>query len=118
MAMELIIHPVNQNLEPWTWVMDWIDFLPQAAMLTLLERHFFPKWLQVLASWLNQNPNYKEVTNWYKGWKDNIPQELVITPQVQHQLQQSLNMMTRVVNMSSHPMSQQPGAVQEMTSII
>ena len=32
--------------------------------------------------------NYKEVTNWYKGWKDNIPQELVITPQVQHQLQQ------------------------------
>ena len=24
-------------------------------------------------------------------------------------------MMTRVVNMSSHPMSQQPGAVQEMT---
>lgn len=117
MAMELIINPVQQDLNPWFWVMDWLGFLPQAAMLTLLERHFFPKWLQVLAQWLNQNPNYKEVTNWYKGWKDNIPQQLVNTPQVQHQLQQSLNMMTRVVNMSSHPMSQQPGASAEMSGL-
>ena len=115
MASELVINPVQQNLDPWHWVMDWLDFLPQAATINLLERHFFPKWLQVLASWLNQNPNYNEVTNWYKGWKSVIAKDLLAAPQVQHQLQQALDMMTRVVNMSSgHPMARQPGATEAM----
>ena len=44
MAMELIINPMQQNLDPFHWVMDWQDFLPTPAMINLLERHFFPKW--------------------------------------------------------------------------
>ncbi len=115
LASELVINPVNQNLDPWGWVMEWKDFLPPAAMINLLERHFFTKWLSVLANWLNTNPNCKEVTDWYKGWKSMIPPELVNTPQVQHQLQQALDMMTRTVAMSSgHPMSRQPGAPEAM----
>lgn len=82
LAMELIINPVQQSLDPWHWVMDWQDFLPPAEMLALLDTYFFPKWMQVLASWLNQNPNYNEVTNWYKGWKSVIPPDLLATPQV------------------------------------
>ena len=114
-ALDLVINPVDQSLDPWHWIMEWIDFVPPAAMINLLERHFFPKWLQVLASWLNQNPNYNEVTNWYIGWKDQFPRDLLATPQVQHQLQQALEMMTRVVNMNSgHPMARQPGAKEAM----
>ena len=114
MAMELIINPIQQNLDPWHWVMEWFEFIPPPAMINLLERHFFPKWLQVLASWLNQNPNYNEVTNWYKGWKSVMPPELLSAPQVQHQLQQALDFMTRVVTNERHPMASQRGANEAM----
>jgi tuftelin-interacting protein 11 len=108
-ANELIINPQAQDPRPWEWVMDWKDFLPPAAMINLLERHFFPEWHRKLASWLNQNPNYDEVTRWYKGWKSLMPHELLNAPQVQHQLQIALDMMTRVVSNSG-----QPGAPEAM----
>ena len=28
--------------------------------------------LQVLAAWLNSNPNYEEVTAWYQGWTTTV----------------------------------------------
>ena len=114
MAMQLIINPKDQNMDAWNWIMEWQDFIPSPALVNLLERHFFPKWLQTLASWLNQNPNYKEVTKWYIGWKSVLPTELLSTPQIQHQLQQALDMMTRVVRNTGHPMANQPGACEEM----
>ena len=115
LAIDLVINPVNQSLDPWHWIMEWMDFMPPAAMINCLERQFFPKWLQVLASWLNQNPNYNEVKNWYTGWKSVMPRDILEAPQVQHQLQQALEMMTRVVNKTSgHLMAKQPGAYEAM----
>ena len=32
---------------------------------------------QVLVTWLNHAPNYEEVTKWYLGWKQLIPEKLV-----------------------------------------
>ena len=115
MKAELVINPAQQNLDAWHWVMSWTDFFPIPVFTNLLERTFWTPWLTKLSSWLNQNPNYNEVTNWYKGWKSIIPPELVNTPQVQQELQKALNFMTNTVNMSSgHPMSRQPGATEAM----
>ena len=109
----LIVNPHQQRLEEWNWVMEWQDFLAPAALISLLEQHFFPKWLQVLATWLNHNPNYDEVTKWYKGWKSVIPNEIIHSPEIRSQLNQGLEMMTRVVNLGSgHPMAMQPGATE------
>jgi len=64
--------------EPWNWVMSWVDMLPHSSLVTLLEKHFFPRWLQVLGTWLSgPNPNYYEVTSWYQGWKTLFPQQLL-----------------------------------------
>jgi len=64
--------------DPWKWVMSWVDMLPQTSLVTLLEKHFFPRWLQVLGTWLSgPNPNYYEVTSWYQGWKALFPQQLL-----------------------------------------
>ena len=38
-------------------------------MVAMLEKTFFPKWLQVLCSWMSNMPNYDEITKWYLGWK-------------------------------------------------
>jgi len=68
----------NVVAEPWNWVMSWVDMLPQSSLVTLLDKHFFPRWLQVLGTWLSgPNPNYYEVTSWYQGWKALFPQQLL-----------------------------------------
>ena len=108
----LVVNPVQQRLDEWNWVMEWTDMLATPALVNLLEKHFFPKWLQVLASWLNHSPNYDEVVRWYKGWKNLLPAQLLQEPQIKSYLAQGLEMMTRVVSSNSgHPMSTQPGKI-------
>lgn len=57
--------------------MAWQDMIPEPCMVTLLEKNFFPKWLQVLYTWLTHSPNYEEVTKWYTGWKAMLPPSLL-----------------------------------------
>lgn len=33
--------------EPFTWVMAWRNIIPFQHFVSLLEKHFFPKWMQV-----------------------------------------------------------------------
>ena len=63
--------------DPWNWVMSWKEIIPSHNMIVMLEKTFFPKWLQVLSAWLNNNPDYDEVTKWYLGWKSMIPEEFL-----------------------------------------
>ena len=60
--------------------MAWQDMIPEPCMVTLLEKNFFPKWLQVLYTWLTHSPNYEEVTKWYTGWKSMLPASLLAHP--------------------------------------
>ena len=41
------INPNQQKLDEWHWVMNWKDLMPLTNMVTMLEKCFFPKWLQV-----------------------------------------------------------------------
>ena len=34
-------------IEPFTWVMAWKNIIPFQHFVSLLEKHFFPKWMQV-----------------------------------------------------------------------
>ncbi len=122
-------------MDPWQWVTDWKDFLPSASLVALLEKHFFPKWLQVislfktfipnslfdrftkvLASWLNHSPNYTEVTSWYQGWKKEFYQvgDLLAHAQVKAFLNQALEMMNNAVT-GNNPMAMQPGTNRSTT---
>jgi tuftelin-interacting protein 11 len=66
------------SVEPWQWVMSWLDMMPLVSMVALLEKSFFPRWLQVLGNWLSgPNPNYYEITSWYQGWKALFPEQLL-----------------------------------------
>ena len=35
------------SLEPFHWVMEWKDIITQQHFISLLEKHFFPRWIQV-----------------------------------------------------------------------
>ncbi|GFY44287.1 tuftelin-interacting protein 11 [Trichonephila inaurata madagascariensis] len=93
-----VINPHQQHLDVWNWVMAWVDMMPEPCMVTLLEKNFFPKWLQVLFTWLTHSPNYEEVTKWYTGWKSI----------------QALDIMNRAVSAPQGLLGQQPGAKESM----
>lgn len=44
---ELVINPHQQQMEPFNWVMDWEGMLSPSSLVSLLDKNFFPKWLQV-----------------------------------------------------------------------
>lgn len=44
---ELVINPHQQHMDAFYWVIDWEGMLSVSSLVGLLEKHFFPKWLQV-----------------------------------------------------------------------
>lgn len=72
------ITPNSQDLKPFWILSQWYEnffsnnFQLIKHFLFLLEKYFFPKWLNVLFYWLSNYKgidNYKECIDWYLGWK-------------------------------------------------
>ena len=73
---DFIINPRDQkDLRPLQQLYEWKDLIGEKEVILILKKHFFPKWLKVLFHWLNSEPNYKEVHEWYKGWKSQFLDE-------------------------------------------
>ncbi|CAD5111827.1 unnamed protein product [Dimorphilus gyrociliatus] len=95
---EMDLSPNHLKLDLFNSVMTWIDLMPINSMVPLLERHFFPRWLQTLCHWLNQHPNYDEVSRWYMGWKNIFPRVLLEISAVRDQFNNALDFMNRAVS--------------------
>lgn len=137
---EFVINPHQQHLDQWNWVYEWKELIPTHIMAGLLDKFFFPKWLQVLALWLNHSPNYDQVTTWYMGWKGLLSDKLLMEPAIKgnwiafsyyplnkylirgmcpstmhdftEHFKKALDMMNRAV---SGPQNHQPGSVEQVS---
>lgn len=70
------VQPQDQDIAPLQDVLKWRHHFSLKAMVELLRKEFFPKWLEVLHIWLTSDPNYEEVGQWFSWWKNQIPEEL------------------------------------------
>lgn len=95
---EFVINPQQQVLDPWHWVMSWSDLIPIKHMYSMLEKTFFPKWLQVLCTWMSNMPNYDEITKWYLGWKSLFSEEYRNFPPITDHFKKALELMNRAVS--------------------
>lgn len=91
---EFQVNPADQKLDQFYWVRTWAGVIPVHHMLHIMDV-FFNKWQEVLYQWLCSKPNFQEVTNWYLGWKDLIPQELLSNEHVRYRLNMGLDMMNQ-----------------------
>lgn len=64
---EVVLHPLHQDLETFHQVWEWHELISPLVMAQILDKYFFPKWMQTLVLWLNQAPNFDEVSRWYSG---------------------------------------------------
>lgn len=70
-------------------------------MAQLLDAYFFPKWMQVLVLWLNQSPDYLEISRWYSGWKSMLSEEILREPNIKEHLRRALEIMHRATDVST-----------------
>ncbi|CAH1436870.1 unnamed protein product [Lactuca virosa] len=91
---EFQVNPADQKLDQFYWVRTWASAIPTHHMLRIMDV-CFNKWLQVLYQWLYSKPDFQQVINWYLGWKDLIPPQLLSNEHVRYWLNIGLNMMNQ-----------------------
>lgn len=109
----LLLFPILSNTfltilfltEPWNQVWEWHELIPSIQMAQLLDKYFFPKWMQVLVLWLNQSPDYGEISRWYSGWKSMFSEEILREPSVKEHLRRALEMMHRATDQTASPLT-------------
>ncbi|XP_024165899.1 septin and tuftelin-interacting protein 1 homolog 1 [Rosa chinensis] len=91
------VNPLNQKLDQFNWVMRWASAIPMHLMVNVMVKGFFPNWIKGLHFWLKANPNFEDVADWYRGWKELIPKEFHANESIRCQLERGLSMMNRAV---------------------
>ncbi|XP_019182507.1 PREDICTED: septin and tuftelin-interacting protein 1 homolog 1-like [Ipomoea nil] len=94
---EFQVYPANQNLDQFHWVRTWAAAIPIHQMLPLMDI-FFDKWQQVLYHWLCSNPNFEQVTQWFLGWKQLLPPQLLANNHIRYRLIVGDDMMIQAAN--------------------
>ncbi|KAJ5709694.1 hypothetical protein N7493_009985 [Penicillium malachiteum] len=73
---DFFVNPADQDMTPLEDVLRWKDFFQPKVMGLLLVAEFFPKWHEILYTWLTNDPDYSEVGTWCSWWREQIPQEI------------------------------------------
>ncbi|XP_058818106.1 septin-interacting protein 1 [Topomyia yanbarensis] len=98
---ELVINPLQQDLEIFNQVWEWNELISTIQMASMLDKYFFPKWIQTLVLWLNQSPNFDQVTRWYQGWKSQFTDDIIRQTNVKENFRKALELMQRSIGITT-----------------
>jgi tuftelin-interacting protein 11 len=97
---EIIFNPLQQDLEVFNQVWEWNEVVSPITMANILDKYFFPKWMQTLVLWLNQAPNFDEISRWYTGWKALLSEAVLKQTNINEHFRRALDLMQRATGIS------------------
>lgn len=97
---EMVFNPIQQDLEIFNQVWEWNELLSSLVMANILDKYFFPKWMQTLVLWLNQSPNFDEVSRWYTGWKGLLSEPVLRQTNINEHFRRALELMQRATGVT------------------
>lgn len=100
-------------MDQFNQVWEWHELISITSMTQMLAKYFFPKWLQTLVIWLNQNPNLEQVSRWYSGWKGQFAEEILQQITVKEHFRRALELMQRSTDSRLPPNMQIPTSMME-----
>eukprot|EP01080_Neovahlkampfia_damariscottae_P006587 gene6587-10750_t len=98
LSKEFEINPANQKIEPFLNVLKWNTLIPNSLFISIFEQEFFTKWTLVLYKWLNNEPNFNEILNWYNGWKQIFPESFLENERIQSLFNKGLDMINQALS--------------------
>lgn len=94
------INPRKQDLQPLQDVLQWEKILRPSILSQLLQKEFFPKWLDVLHVWLIQpKVSLVEVRKWFTSWKDTFSEEVQSMPGVTQGFTRGLQLINKALEL-------------------
>lgn len=94
------VNPRNQDLAPLNDILLWDRILRPSIFSPLIEKEFFPKWLDVLYIWLIQpKVNLEEVSRWYSEWKKPFSEEALALPGIANGFTRGLQLMNKALEL-------------------
>lgn len=110
---EMIINPLHQDMDQFNQVWEWNELISTTAMTQMLVKYFFPKWMQTLVIWLNQNPNLEQVSRWFLGWKSQFNEAILQQNAVKEHFRRALELMQRSTGLGLPPNMEMPATIME-----
>lgn len=98
--IDVTFNPIQQDLEVFNQVWEWNELVSPLVMANILDKYFFPKWMQTLVLWLNQSPNFDEVSRWYTGWKGLLSESVLRQTNVSEHFRRALELMQRATGIT------------------
>ena len=105
---EMVFNPIQQDLEVFNQVWEWNEVLSPLVMANILDKYFFPKWMQTLVLWLNQSPNFDEVSRWYTGWKGLLSEPVLRQTNISEHFRRALELMQRATGVTIPTQAPEP----------
>ncbi|CCX13523.1 GC-rich sequence DNA-binding factor-like protein-domain-containing protein [Pyronema domesticum] len=96
---DFTVNPADQELDALEDVFKWTGFFKPSTLGQLMEKEFFPKWLDVLHQWLTASPVFTEVQEWYMFWQEVFPGELRSSPAVKEGFRRGLDMINDAIDL-------------------
>jgi tuftelin-interacting protein 11 len=91
-----VINPSNQELGDFQLFITWSEVIPVSKTVKILSAHFFKKWFNILNIWIKHSPDFKELGEWYLGWKSQFPSGLLNVPTIAEQFIRCLQILDRI----------------------
>ncbi|KAJ5722187.1 hypothetical protein N7488_000222 [Penicillium malachiteum] len=117
---DFFVNPADQDMTPLEDVLRWKDFFQPKVMGLLLVAEFFPKWHEILYTWLTNDPDYSEVGTWCSWWREQIPPEINELAIVEDEWNKGFRTMEQALDLGDRVAAELPrpsaGAKPELTT--